>query len=211
VPAAAADGSVGVALPMTPTPFWPTYARFVDSCAKQLDVKDAAAGRCRLRPAQAARRHPQAVRWRCGRHPDDAGGVCLESKLAILEAHKRLVTAGTPGHRVLLADDGAAQEFAALCAGYLSDLKKFRFDKIRIDQSFVRGICTDPAAAAIVRSTIELSQSLGMQTSAEGVESEDEAVLLRSFGRAEAQGYHFWRPLTAPAMRALVEDAVPMP
>jgi diguanylate cyclase (GGDEF)-like protein/PAS domain S-box-containing protein len=91
----------------------------------------------------------------------------------------------------------------------LSYLKQFRFDKIKIDQSFVRGLCTDPAASAIVRSTIELSRSLGMRTNAEGVESDEEASLLRSFGCEEAQGYHFWRPMAAQAMRALVVEVVP--
>jgi EAL domain-containing protein (putative c-di-GMP-specific phosphodiesterase class I) len=79
----------------------------------------------------------------------------------------------------------------------LSYLKRFEVDKLKIDQSFVRDLGNDPDDAAIIRAIIQMANSLGLRTIAEGVE--DEAILaqLRLFGCDEAQGYHFARPMPA--------------
>lgn len=74
-------------------------------------------------------------------------------------------------------------------------LRRFKFDKIKIDQSFVRDMIDDPEDAAIVRGMISLAASLGLKVLAEGVETEALAQRLRHFQCHFAQGYHFDRPL----------------
>jgi len=77
----------------------------------------------------------------------------------------------------------------------LSYLKKFQIYKLKIDQSFVRDITDDPDDRAIVGAIISLANSLGMQTIAEGVETEGQLAFLKANACTEVQGYHFSRPL----------------
>jgi diguanylate cyclase (GGDEF)-like protein len=73
----------------------------------------------------------------------------------------------------------------------LSYLRSFPFDKIKIDQSFVRDLVTSSEAQAIVRSIISLGTGLGVTVTAEGVETEAELSWLRAEGCHEAQGFLF--------------------
>jgi len=75
----------------------------------------------------------------------------------------------------------------------LSYLRSFPFDKIKIDQSFVRDLGGNRDAQAIVRSIISLGVGLGVTITAEGVETEDELTCLRAEGCHEAQGFLFSR------------------
>ena len=75
----------------------------------------------------------------------------------------------------------------------LSYLRSFPFDKIKIDQSFVRDLASNPDAQAIVRSIISLGVGLGVIITAEGVETEAELSCLRSEGCHEGQGFLFSR------------------
>ncbi|KRR29582.1 diguanylate cyclase [Bradyrhizobium retamae] len=75
----------------------------------------------------------------------------------------------------------------------LSYLRSFPFDKIKIDQSFVRDLVANPDAQAIVRSIISLGKGLGVTITAEGVESEAEVNCLRNEGCHEGQGFLFSR------------------
>ncbi|MCL4756869.1 MAG: EAL domain-containing protein [Rhodocyclaceae bacterium] len=79
----------------------------------------------------------------------------------------------------------------------LAYLKRFKVDKLKIDQSFVRDIATDPEDAAIVRAIINMARSLKLQVIAEGVESEEIARYLGIFQCDQAQGYHYARPMAA--------------
>ena len=84
----------------------------------------------------------------------------------------------------------------------LSLLRIFPFDKIKIDKSFVQQMESSEECLAIVRSIVGLARSLGMRTTAEGVETESLAEMLRAEGCAELQGYHFSRPMRADALVA---------
>ena len=75
----------------------------------------------------------------------------------------------------------------------LSYLRSFPFDKIKIDQSFVRDLGANPDAQAIVRSIISLGKGLGVTITAEGVETEEELSCLRNEGCHEGQGFLFSR------------------
>lgn len=78
----------------------------------------------------------------------------------------------------------------------LSQLKKFKVYKLKIDQSFVHDIATDTDDRAIVTAIINMAKSLDFQTIAEGVETRGQLDFLREQGCNEAQGYHFSKPLT---------------
>ena len=86
----------------------------------------------------------------------------------------------------------------------LSYLKRFQVYKLKIDQSFVRDITEDPDDKAIVGAIISMASSLGMQTIAEGVETEGQLEFLRARGCTEVQGYYFNRPVPAPEFEEYV-------
>jgi diguanylate cyclase (GGDEF)-like protein/PAS domain S-box-containing protein len=79
----------------------------------------------------------------------------------------------------------------------LTHLKQFPVDHIKIDQSFVQGIDEDPTNKAIVAAVIGLGQAIGLQVTAEGVETESQAQRLREMGCHNAQGYLYARPMPA--------------
>jgi EAL domain-containing protein (putative c-di-GMP-specific phosphodiesterase class I) len=89
----------------------------------------------------------------------------------------------------------------------LSYLQRFRFDKVKIDRSFVRGLDEDPCAATIVRAILGMTDALGIRANAEGVETEAQAERLRQEGCGEVQGYLFGRPQEAEAFALLTRDS----
>lgn len=88
----------------------------------------------------------------------------------------------------------------------LSYLRKFPFDKIKIDQSFVRGLSGEDESAAIVRAVTGLGRCLGMTTTAEGVETSDQLELLRREGCVEVQGFLFSAPVPSADIALLLES-----
>ena len=119
--------------------------------------------------------------------------VILEDEthnLAILNSIRSL------GVRIAMDDFGT---------GYssLSYLRTFPFDKIKIDQSFVRDLPHDKNALSIVRAITDMAQSLGVLITAEGVETEAQMEALKALNCGEAQGYLIGRP--APEITAYVQ------
>jgi EAL domain-containing protein (putative c-di-GMP-specific phosphodiesterase class I) len=86
----------------------------------------------------------------------------------------------------------------------LSYLRKFPFDKIKIDQSFIRGLNAEDESVAIVRAVMGLGTSLGMLTTAEGVETMEQLRTLRAEGCREAQGFLFSPPVPAGEIPGLM-------
>src|SRR5947209_8185447 len=101
------------------------------------------------------------------------------------------------GVRLALDDFGTG--YSSL--GYL---KKAPFDKIKIDQSFVRGAASSTNRnAAIIRAIVTLADTLGMDSCAEGVETHDDLQLIRELGVSMVQGFIFGRPAAAETARVL--------
>jgi diguanylate cyclase (GGDEF)-like protein/PAS domain S-box-containing protein len=89
----------------------------------------------------------------------------------------------------------------------LAYLKRLPIDTVKIDQSFVRDLTVDPDDAAIVTAIVAMSQSLGVDVVAEGVETEEQLAELNRLGCHRAQGYLLAPPMDAAAVRRLLERA----
>jgi diguanylate cyclase (GGDEF)-like protein len=92
----------------------------------------------------------------------------------------------------------------------LSYLRRFPFDKIKIDQSFVRDSPYGSDGLAIVKAVIGLGRSLGMRTTAEGVETEAQLDVVRAEGCTEVQGYLFSMPLPTKEINEFINRLHPV-
>ncbi|WP_298458599.1 bifunctional diguanylate cyclase/phosphodiesterase [uncultured Cellulomonas sp.] len=124
-------------------------------------------------------------------------GVLVRDVDAVTERLTRLRALGV---RIAIDDFGT---------GYssLSYLRRLPVDTVKIDRSFVSDLGTGGTATTLVSSIIELARSLHLDVVAEGVETEQQATILRDLRCARAQGYLYARPLPA----AEVEMATPVP
>ncbi|MBE7158781.1 MAG: EAL domain-containing protein, partial [Rhodospirillales bacterium] len=143
--------------------------------------------------------------------------VQFKDKNLLTTVFRALSTSGLPPHRLelevtesvllhqteatlaileTLRDRGVRLSMDDFGTGYssLSYLSSFKFDKIKIDKSFVRDLCESDSSAAIVRAVTGLSGSLGVATTAEGVETQEQFQRLLSEGCTEVQGYLFGPP-----------------
>ena len=85
----------------------------------------------------------------------------------------------------------------------LSYMRRFPIDTLKIDQSFVRDLTTDADDASIVSAVINMGHSLHMHVVAEGVETAEQAMMLREQACPEGQGFYFSRPVSALAISTL--------
>ncbi len=121
-------------------------------------------------------------------------GLLLEESDLVLRTMRGLQERGV---RFTLDDFGTA--YASL-----SYLRRFRFNGIKIDKSFIRGLCDDDSTLAIVQAILSLGDRLNLAVVAEGVENESELDALRKLGCRFVQGYLSGRPLEAQQARALL-------
>ncbi|GAC1341901.1 MAG: hypothetical protein NVSMB18_14930 [Acetobacteraceae bacterium] len=117
--------------------------------------------------------------------------VLLQDSAAVLAMLHKLRSLGV---RIALDDFGT---------GYssLSYLRSFPFDKIKIDQSFVRDLAVEGNSMHIVQAVATLARNLGMTTTAEGIETQEQLSRLHGAGCTEGQGYLFGRPMPAADLR----------
>jgi diguanylate cyclase (GGDEF)-like protein/PAS domain S-box-containing protein len=87
----------------------------------------------------------------------------------------------------------------------LTHLQQLPVNEIKIDQTFVRDLKPEGPSAAIVKSMISLALNMGIDVVAEGVETPDQALLLRQWGCRYAQGYYFHRPMAAGDLARLCD------
>jgi EAL domain-containing protein (putative c-di-GMP-specific phosphodiesterase class I) len=114
-----------------------------------------------------------------------------DAALAILHQLREI------GVRIALDDFGT---------GYssLSYLKRFPFDKIKIDRCFITDIAEPDGSSGIVRAVVNIAAERHMTTTAEGVETEQQQRILRELGCSEMQGYLFSAPKSADAIREML-------
>ena len=93
----------------------------------------------------------------------------------------------------------------------LNYLRKFPFHKIKIDQSFIRDLGEKGDARAIIAAVASLGASLDKIVVAEGIETEEQMMLVRAQGCHEGQGYFFSRPMSGEAVRARLEGPTAKP
>ncbi len=89
----------------------------------------------------------------------------------------------------------------------LSYLKRFPVDTIKIDKSFVAEMATSATSAALVKAVVDLANSLGVATVAEGIENPDQKARINQLGCTYGQGYHFSRPLSASMIEDKLQNA----
>jgi diguanylate cyclase (GGDEF)-like protein/PAS domain S-box-containing protein len=114
-----------------------------------------------------------------------------QSTIAVLRALKDM------GIQLTLDDFGT---------GYssLSYLKRFPINALKIDKSFVRGVCTDSDDSKLVSAVINLGRSFHLQVIAEGVETREQFTALQELNCAEGQGYYFQKPIAADEFAKLL-------
>jgi diguanylate cyclase (GGDEF)-like protein len=171
----------------------------------------------------------EAAKW-----PDDIhiavnlSPAQFRHRAVVLDVVAALGVSGLPAHRleieitesVLLQDTesnlGILEELRNLGVGISMDdfgtgysslayLQKFSFHKIKIDRSFVNDL-ERPESIAIIRAVTGLGSSLGMKTTAEGVETEEQLQTLKKEGCTEVQGYLFSKPVPAPQAALLLQS-----
>ncbi|MFN3726175.1 MAG: putative bifunctional diguanylate cyclase/phosphodiesterase [Allosphingosinicella sp.] len=113
---------------------------------------------------------------------------------------RMLKTLKRAGVRLVLDDFGT---------GYssLAYLKKAPFDKVKIDQSFVKGASHDPHNVAIIKAVVAIAETLKLETTAEGVETQDEIGLISELGCSHIQGFVYGKPVSASEVPAQLTES----
>jgi CheY-like chemotaxis protein len=162
-----------------------------------------------LSARQFSEQIPQTVR----RILDETG---LDPKLLQLElTESASMDAPEKSFEILrqLKDMGIGLAIDDFGTGYsnLNYLKRFPVDKLKLDQSFVRDIVSDPDDLAIARAVIAMAHGLRLTVIAEGVEDGGQLALLAEHGCDEIQGYLFSRPVEPEACARMLRDQVALP
>ena len=126
-------------------------------------------------------------------------GMVMSGVEAVIETLHKLHAIG-----VELAIDDFGTGFSSM-----SYLKKFPVDRLKIDQSFMRGIENNVEDRSITKAIIKLGHSLGLKVIAEGVETEEQMEFLRIRHCQEAQGYLISRPIVAEELAEFIRGYSP--
>jgi diguanylate cyclase (GGDEF)-like protein len=125
--------------------------------------------------------------------------ILLDNSAEIIQKLGKLKKLGL---RIALDDFGTG--FSSL-----SYLRSFPFDKIKIDRAFVSDLDTGSSHAVIVQAVVSIARALGMTTTAEGVETEEQRALLAALGYDQAQGYLFGEAVCADRIPEVLEAFAP--
>ena len=143
----------------------------------------------------------------------EVGGVfalSTERELAVAEGNylTRSLTNLPPNQ---LTPGAYRKRIAKLAKDYGWKLEEFGFDKLKIDRSFIVNAAKNvPEALAIVRAVVALADSLGMATTAEGVETADDFTRMRDLGVNQIQGYLFGRPMEVELLEVMIGGVQPI-
>ncbi|HUS60917.1 MAG TPA: EAL domain-containing protein, partial [Acidimicrobiales bacterium] len=124
--------------------------------------------------------------------------VLMEHRTEVVESLERLRVLGI----------GLAVDDFGTGSSSLSYLKHLPFSLLKLDKSFVDGVGTDPKDRALVASIVAMSRALGLEVTAEGVETSEQIEALQILGCDRAQGFHYARPMPAPMIDALLATEV---
>lgn len=177
-----------------------------------------------------------AARWRKAGHEltvaVNVSPIQIRRDDLVARVSRVLADTGLPSHALeleitesmMMGDDAHAMEMLAALkqlglklaiddfgTGYsnLAYLKRFNVDRLKIDQSFVRDIDSKPDAAVIVSAVVGMGRQLGLNTLAEGVETESERRALLNAGCDDVQGYLLGRPMPASGIDELLACTIP--
>jgi EAL domain-containing protein (putative c-di-GMP-specific phosphodiesterase class I) len=89
----------------------------------------------------------------------------------------------------------------------LSYLSRFPFDIVKIDQSFIRGLGTNPSDTALVAAILSMAKALELSVTAEGIEDQTQLTALEEMGCQLGQGFYLDRPMPADAMNQLLKQS----
>ena len=131
----------------------------------------------------------------CGLELELTESILLGDVDAVMNSIRRL-----KAHGLRLSIDDFGTGYSSL-----SYLKRFRVDKLKIDQSFVRDILQDDEDRAIVQAVVQMARSLNLRTIAEGVEDAERARVLEELGCDEGQGFVFTKALPAKEFEQWLE------
>jgi EAL domain-containing protein (putative c-di-GMP-specific phosphodiesterase class I) len=129
----------------------------------------------------------------------------ITESVLLLDDEKALATLRQLRHvgvRIAMDDFGTGHSS-------FGNLQRFPFDKIKIDRSFVHGLCTNEQSQAIIQAVTAMGRSLGIITTGVGVETLQELEFLKAAGCAEAQGYLFSQPERAGEIQAMLRQEPP--
>jgi EAL domain-containing protein (putative c-di-GMP-specific phosphodiesterase class I) len=126
-------------------------------------------------------------------------GVIMHGAEAAIETLRKL-----KAMRIMLSIDDFGTGYSSL-----SYLKQFRIDRLKLDQSFVRGLPSDMDDAAITTAVLGMAKALKLKVIAEGVETREQLEFLRLWKCDEAQGYGFSKPLPTEDLDRFVRQKVP--
>lgn len=133
------------------------------------------------------------------------GGLCLELTESVFMEDVDFfgsALAHLKGLGVRLTIDDFGTGYSSL-----SYLKRFPVDAVKVDRAFVDGLGTDPHDSALVAAIVAMADALGLEVTAEGVETQDQLAHLKRLDCGRAQGFHLARPMSAVAMARLVAES----
>ena len=132
------------------------------------------------------------------------------SRLDLELTERHLVSDPDQAFRTMsrLRDHGISMSLDDFGTGYSSIgyLKRFKFDRLKLDQSICSEVVTDENAQKMIQGTIAIASSLGLQVTAEGVESAQQLQFLRLAGCRWLQGYYFGEPAGAQAFQEMIDS-----